>query len=232
MQRPQVKQMDKSSYTIHDLPPSERPRERLQRHGVEALATAELLALLMGSGASGESIMITAQRLLAEFGNLQNMASASVEELSKIKGIGIAKAAQIKAAFELGRRLGDPDYNYKGDPVQSPEAAFISMQEKLRGKKKEYFYILCLDTRNRVSSKKQVSQGNLDSSIVHPREVFKDASVIFVHNHPSGDLEPSSEDVNLTKRLVEAGELLGIPVLDHIIVSDRGYTSMKSRNLI
>ncbi|MCX6006418.1 MAG: DNA repair protein RadC [Chloroflexi bacterium] len=230
--------MDKSSYTIHDLPPSERPRERLQRHGVEALATAELLALLMGRGISGESVMITAQRLLAEFGNLQNMAAASVEELSKIKGIGVAKASQIKAAFELGRRRDDPDYNYKGDPVQSPEAAFKSMQEKLRGKKKEHFFILCLDTRNRVSSKKQVSQGNLDSSIVHPREVFKDAisslasSVIFVHNHPSGDLEPSSEDITLTKRLVEAGELLGIPVLDHIIVSDRGYTSMKSRNLI
>jgi len=139
---------------------------------------------------------------------------------------------------ELGRRLDDPDYNQKGTPVQSPEEAFQSMQDKLKGKKKEHFYILCLDTRNRVSGKKQVSQGNLDSSIVHPREVFKDAisalaaSVIFVHNHPSGDLEPSSEDVNLTKRLVEAGELLGIPVLDHIIVSDRGYTSMKSRNLI
>ena len=130
--------MDKS-YTIHDLPPSERPRERLQRHGAEALATAELLALLMGRGISGESVMVTAQKLLAEFGNLQNMAAASVEELSKIKGIGIAKAAQIKAAFELGRRLDDPDYNYKGDPVQSPEAAFISMQEKLEGKEKGAF---------------------------------------------------------------------------------------------
>ncbi|MBN1374716.1 MAG: DNA repair protein RadC [Dehalococcoidia bacterium] len=231
--------MDKAkSYTIHDLPPSERPRERLQRHGVEALSTAELLVLLMGRGVSGESVMITAQRLLAEFGNLPNMAAASVEELSKIRGIGIAKASQIKAAFELSRRLNDPDYNHRGPLVQSPEAAFISMQEKLKGKKKEHFYILCLDTRNHVSSKKQVSQGNLDSSIVHPREVFKDAisslasSVIFVHNHPSGDLEPSSEDVQLTKRLVEAGELLGIPVLDHIIVSDSGYTSMKSRNLI
>jgi DNA repair protein RadC len=229
--------MDKA-YTVHDLPPSERPRERLQRHGVEALATAELLALLMGRGVKGESVMTVAQGLLAKFGNLQNLASASVEELSAIKGIGLAKAAQIKAAFELGRRFGDPDYNCKGDPVQTPEAAFVSMQEKLKGKKKEHFFVLCLDTRNRVSAKKQVSQGNLDSSIVHPREVFKDAisslaaSVIFVHNHPSGDLEPSSEDVNLTKRLVEAGELLGIPVLDHIIVSDRGYTSMKSRNLI
>jgi DNA repair protein RadC len=226
------------SYTIHDLPASERPRERLQRHGVEALSTSELLALLMGRGISGESVIITTQRLLAQFGNLQNLAAATVEELSSIKGIGIAKAAQIKAAFELGKRLNDPDYNPKGPLVQSPEEAFKSMQEKLKGKKREYFYILCLDTRNRVSVKKQVSQGNLDSSIVHPREVFKDAisslasSVIFVHNHPSGDLEPSTEDVHLTKRLVEAGELLGIPVLDHIIVSDRGYTSMKSRNLI
>ena len=182
--------------------------------------------------------MVVAQRLLAKFGNLQNIASASVEELRSTRGIGLAKAAQIKAAFELGKRHGDPDYQARGDPVQSPQEAFTSMQEKLRGLKKEHFYILCLDTRNRVNAKKQVSQGNLDSSIVHPREVFKDAisslasSVIFVHNHPSGDLEPSSEDVNLTKRLVEAGELLGIPVLDHIIVSDRGYTSMKSRNLI
>lgn len=230
--------MDKNSYTIHDLPPSERPRERLQRHGVEALSTAELFSLLMGRGVSGESVMVTAQRLLSEFGNLQNMASATVEELSRIRGIGIAKAAQIKAAFELGRRLNDPDYSPRGQSVQSPEEAFQSMQEKLKGRKKEYFYILCLDTRNRIKVKKQVSQGNLDSSIVHPREVFKDAisslaaAVIFVHNHPSGDLEPSSEDVHLTKRLVEAGELLGIPVLDHIIVSDLGYTSMKSRNLI
>jgi len=134
--------------------------------------------------------------------------------------------------------LADPDYAEKGNPIQSPEEAFTSMQEKLRGKKKEHFYVLCLDTRNRVSNKRQVSIGNLDSSIVHPREVFKDAisslaaSVIFVHNHPSGDLEPSSEDVNLTRRLVEAGELLGIPVLDHIIVSDKGYTSLKSRNLL
>lgn len=229
--------MDKS-YTINDLPRSERPRERMQRHGIEALSTAEILALLMGRGTRGESIIMTAQKLLARFGNLQNIASASVEELSSIKGIGLAKAAQIKAAFELGKRLDDPDYSEKGAPVQSPEEAFESMQDKLKGKKKEHFYILCLDTRNRVSVKKQVSQGNLDSSIVHPREVFKDAiaslasSVIFVHNHPSGDLEPSSDDINLTKRLVEAGDLLGIPVLDHIIVSDRGYTSMKSRNLI
>jgi DNA repair protein RadC len=230
--------MYKTSYTVHDMPASERPRERLQRHGAEALATAELLALLMGSGTKGDSVMVLAQRLLTQFGNLQNISSASISELCSVSGIGPAKAAQIKAAFEIGRRLDDPDYNCKGDPVQSPQEACTSMQEKLRGKQKEHFYILCLDTRNRVKTKIQVSQGNLDSSIVHPREVFKDAisslasSVIFVHNHPSGDLEPSSEDINLTKRLVEAGELLGIPVLDHIIVGDGGFMSMKSRNLI
>lgn len=226
------------TFTIRDLPRSERPRERLQRHGAEALSTSELIALLMGSGSQGESVMLTAQKLLSQFGNLQNIAQASVEELSHIKGIGVAKATKLKAAFELGRRLEDPDYQNKASPVQSPEEAYKSIQEKLKGKKKEYFYVLCLDTRNRVHNKKQVSMGNLDSSIVHPREVFKDAiaslaaSVIFVHNHPSGDLEPSSEDVNLTRRLVEAGDLLGIPVLDHIIVSDMGYTSLKSRNLI
>jgi len=210
----------------------------MQKHGAEALSTAELIAVLIRSGSQGESVLLTAQKLLSHFGNLQNVARASIEELGGIKGIGIAKATQIKAAFELGRRLEDPDYYTSENPVQSPEQAYKSVQAKLKGKKKEHFYILCLDTRNRVCTKKQVSVGNLDSSIVHPREVFKDAvsslaaSVIFVHNHPSGELEPSSEDISLTKRLVEAGELLGIPVLDHIIVSDRGYTSLKSRNLI
>jgi len=226
------------TYTVRDLPASDRPRERLKRLGAEALSTAELIACITGSGTRGDSVVMTSQKLLSEFGNLQNIAAASIQELSKSRGIGEARAIQLKAAFEIGRRLADPDYAEKGNPVQSPEEAFTSMQEKLRGKKKEHFYVLCLDTRNRVSNKKQISIGNLDSSIVHPREVFKDAisslaaSVIFVHNHPSGDLEPSSEDVNLTRRLVDAGELLGIPVLDHIIVSDKGYTSLKSRNLL
>ena len=226
------------TYTVHDLPASDRPRERLKRLGTEALSTAELLACIMGSGTRGDSVVMTSQKLLSDFGNLQNVAAASIQELSKSRGIGEARAIQVKAAFEIGRRLADPDYAEKGKPVQSPEEAYSSMQEKLRGKKKEHFYVLCLDTRNRVNNKRQVSIGNLDSSIVHPREVFKDAisslasAVIFVHNHPSGDLEPSAEDINLTKRLVEAGELLGIPVLDHIIVADKGYISLKSRNLI
>ena len=225
------------SFTMHDLPRSERPRERLQKHGAGALSTAELLALLMGGGTKGQSVIMTAQTLLARVGNLQNIASASIEELSKIKGIGPAKACQIKAALELAKRVDDPDYN-KGAPIKSPEEAVESIRSTLKGKKKEHFYLLCMDTRNRVTNVEQISVGNLDSSIVHPREVFKTAisclasSVIFVHNHPSGDLEPSSEDINLTKRLTEAGELVGIPVLDHIIVCDKDYTSLKSRNLI
>ncbi|MDD5313152.1 MAG: DNA repair protein RadC [Dehalococcoidia bacterium] len=226
------------SFTIRDLPSSERPRERLTKHGAEALSTTEVLALILGRGTKGESVMLTAQKLLNHFGNVQNIAAASLRELCEIKGIGVAKAAQIKAAFELGRRAEDPDYQTGGDKISSPQEAVKSVQKELKGKKKEYFYIICLDTRNRVIGKGPVSIGNLDSSIVHPREVFKyaisslAASVIFIHNHPSGDLEPSVEDISLTKRLFEAGELLGIPVLDHIIVNDHNFLSLKSRNLI
>jgi len=228
------------SYTVRDLPQSDRPRERLLRLGPEALSSAELLAIIMRTGARGDSVLMTSQKLLSELGNLQSIAQASVAEICRVRGIGEAKAIEIKAALELGKRLYDPDYRLDGPgkPVQTPEEAYKSMQSKLSGKKKEHFYVLCLNTRGRVNDTRQVSIGNLDSSLVHPREVFKDAistyasTVIFVHNHPSGDLEPSAEDINLTKRLVEAGELLGIPVIDHIIVSDKGYTSLKSRNLI
>lgn len=225
------------SYTVRDLPASERPRERFLRLGAEALGTVELLAIIMRTGARGDSVLMTAQKLLSEFGNLQNIAQATVTEISRVRGIGQAKAIEIKAALELARRIENPVYK-TGTPVQTPQEAIKSVQSSLKGKRKEHFYVICLDTRNRVNDTRQVSVGNLDSSIVHPREVFKDAisvcasTVIFVHNHPSGDLEPSAEDIHLTKRLVEAGELLGIPVLDHIIVSDKGYTSFKSRNLI
>ena len=225
------------SYTVHDLPSSDRPRERLLRLGPEALSTAELLAIIINTGTQGDSVLMTSQKLLSEFGSLQNIVPATVEEISRVRGIGRAKAIQIKAALELARRMDDPVYK-PGKPVQTPDQAIESVQSRLKVKKKEHFFILCLDTRNRVNNINQVSIGNLDSSIVHPREVFKDAissyaaSVIFVHNHPSGDLEPSAEDIQLTRRLVEAGELLGIPVLDHIITGKNGFTSLKSRNLI
>jgi len=227
----------KDSFTVHDLPLSERPRERLLKLGSEALSAPEVLALILGRGIKGESVMMTSQKLLSRFGSLKGVANASVEELTQTKGIGPAKAAQIKAVLELSKRL-EADAGEKPKPVlKSPEDVASVMKSKLKGKKKEHFLVLCLDTRNRLINWKPVSIGSLDTSIVHPREVFKEAvsssaaSVIFVHNHPSGDPEPSEEDIELTKRLVKAGEIIGIDVLDHIIVCDKNYLSLKAKNL-
>jgi len=227
----------KDSFTVRDLPLNERPRERLLKLGSEALSAQEILSLILGRGIKGESIMMTSQKLLSRFGNLKGIANASIEELTQTKGIGPAKAAQIKAALELSKRL-EADVGEKPKPVlKSPEDVAAVMRSKLKGKKKEHFWVLCLDTRNRLINRKLVSIGSLDTSIVHPREVFKEAvsssaaSVIFVHNHPSGDPEPSKEDIELTKRLVKAGEIIGIDVLDHIIVCDKSYLSLKAKNL-
>jgi DNA repair protein RadC len=225
------------SFTIHDLPPSERPRERLQKLGAEALSAQEILAVLLGRGVSGESVMVTAQRLLSRFENLKGIAEASVEELSTVKGIGLAKATQIKAAFELASRL--EGYAQAGEKtvVKTPEDVSGVVGGRLRGKKKEYFLALLLDTRNQLIKVAEISVGSLDSSIVHPREVFKEAisasaaAVIFAHNHPSGDAQASPDDIKLTKRLAEAGELVGIEVLDHIIIGDKKYLSLKREGL-
>ena len=227
----------KSSFTVRDLPVSERPRERLLKLGSEALSAQEILAVILGRGIRGESVLVTSQKLLSRFGNLKSVANASVEELIGVTGIGPAKAAQIKAALEFSRRL-EADASEKPKPVlKSPEDVAAEVRSQLKGKKKEHFLVLCLDTRNRLINRKLVSMGSLDTSIVHPREVFKEAvsscaaSVIFAHNHPSGDPEPSKEDVELTKRLSKAGEIIGIDVLDHIIVCDKGYVSLKAKNL-
>ncbi|MFH1381871.1 MAG: DNA repair protein RadC [Chloroflexota bacterium] len=227
----------KKSFTIHDLPVSERPRERLQKLGAEALSAQEVLAVILGRGVAGESVMVTVQRLLTQFGNLKSMANASVEELSKVKGIGPAKATQIKAAFELARRLEVPADTGISPVVKTPADVVSSLRGRLKGKKQEHFLVLLLDTRGHLTKVVEISVGSLDTSIVHPREVFKEAisasaaSVIFVHNHPSGDPEPSEDDIKLTKRLVQAGEIVGIDVLDHLVVCDESYLSLKSKGL-
>jgi len=223
--------------TIHDLPISERPRERLQRLGVEALSAQEILALILGRGIAGESVMVTAQRLLSQFGNLKGIGSASLEELAQVKGIGVAKASQLKAASELANRLESYSEGRDKQLVKTPDDVANLVQGKLKGKKKEYFLAILLDSRNQLIKVAEISVGSLDSSIVHPREVFKEAvsataaSAIFVHNHPSGDPEASEDDIKLTKRLAEAGEIMGIDVLDHVIIGDKKYLSLKREGL-
>jgi DNA repair protein RadC len=224
------------SFTIHDLPKDERPRERLVKFGEQALSAQELLQLILGRGVAGESVAVTAQKLLAQFGSLQKLAEASIEELSSIKGIGLAKAAQIKAAFEISRRLSTQTAPYKSKELTDPEKVYRLIKSKLKDYHKEHFYIIALNSRSH--SVAEVSVGSLNASVVHPREVFaeaiknKAASVIFAHNHPSGDPEPLEDDLEITKRLVESGKILGVEVIDHIIITKTGFISFKEKDLI
>jgi DNA repair protein RadC len=210
------------SFTIHDLPKEERPRERLVKFGEQVLSAQELLQVILGRGIAGESVAITAQKLLSKFGSLQKLSEASIEELSEFKGIGSSKATQLKAVFEIGRRISTQTPPYKGRELADPEKVYRLLKSKLSDYHKEHFYIIPINSRN--FSIAEISLGSINASIVHPREVFAEAikskavSVIFAHNHPSGDPEPSEDDLILTKRLAEAGKILGIEVVDHIIV--------------
>ena len=224
------------SFTIHDLPKDGRPRERLAKFGEQALSAQELLQLILGRGIAGESVAVTAQKLLAQFGSLQKLAEASIVELSSIKGIGLAKAAQIKAVFEISRRLSTQTPTYKSKELTDPEKVYRLIKSKLKGYHKEHFYMISLNTRNTTIS--EISIGTLDTVLVHPREIFseaiknKAASVIFVHNHPSGDPSPSEDDLYITRKLIKAGEILGIAVADHIIITQNNYFSLKTKGLI
>lgn len=224
------------SFTIHDLPEEERPRERLVKFGEQALSAQELLQVILGRGVAGESVVVTAQKLLSQFGSLQKLAEASIEELSSVKGIGPAKVAQIKAVFEIGRRLSAQAPPYKSKELTDPKKAYQLIKSKLKDYAREHFYVIALNSRNHSIT--EVSVGSLDASIVHPREVFseaiknKAASVIFAHNHPSGDTEPSENDLIITKRLIEAGKILGIEIIDHIIVTKNGFLSFKEKGIL
>lgn len=217
---------------IRELPAAERPRERILLWGVSAVQNRDLIAVLLNSGTRTMSALGLADRLLAEFGTLPALAEASIEELSSIPGIGEAKAVRISAACELGRRISSVSETDRPLVRSAADVARL-LQGQMRFLDREKFLTVLLDTKHRVIGIPTVSVGHLSGALVHPREVFKaairrsSAAIILVHNHPSGDPTPSREDILVTRRLVEAGQLLGIEVLDHVILGGQSYTSLR-----
>lgn len=223
--------------TIKELPAEMRPRERLLKEGAGALSEIELLAILLGTGSPENTVLELASLILARFRSLRLLVDATIEELSEIKGVGLAKASQVKAALELARRLSSFT-NQPRPVIKSPGDAAELVMEEMRHLDREHFRALLLNTRNQVIANDEVSIGTLNSSSVHPRELFRNAikrsaaSLVLVHNHPSGDATPSKEDLEVTRRLCEAGRIIGIEVLDHIIIGDNKFTSFKAEGLI
>ena len=222
--------------TLKEMPEDIRPRERLLQKGATALNSSELLAILLRIGNKKETAIGMANKILHHCDGLKGLANISIEELSSFDGIGLAKSAQIKAAIELGHRIYREVSMIKPKITNPSDVADLVMEMQFLDK--EHFRIISLSTKNHVIGRDEISIGNLNSSIVHPREVFKKAleknaaSIILVHNHPSGDPEPSKEDIQVTSRLVKAGEIMGIEVLDHIIIGANRYKSLKELSII
>ena len=231
--------MDNSLYVaIKEMAEDERPREKLTKFGVNTLSNAELLAILIRTGTKNASAINLAQNILSiNKEGLRFLADCNVDELSGIKGIGLSKACQIIAAIELGKRLSlITKQNIQG--IRSPKDISNLFMEEMRYYKKEYFKILLLNTKNEIISSETISIGSLNSSLVHPREVFVNAirksaaCIILIHNHPSGNPKPSEEDIQITERLIDSGKIIGIDVLDHIIIGDGSYCSLKELSII
>lgn len=225
----------KGDVSIKEMPTGERPREKMVRYGQNTLTNGELLAILIGTGTKDHSALTLANRILSlEEAGISYLTDCMPEELSKIDGIGIAKSCQILAAIELGKRISR-DPGVERNTVGTPADVASFFMEEMRYRKKEVFKVLFLNTKNEITSTEDVSIGNLNSSIVHPREVFRSAvkrgaaAIIIIHNHPSGNPSPSDNDLAITKRLVEAGELMGIPVLDHLIIGNGIFLSFKEK---
>ncbi len=229
--------MGKGSYTIHDLPNEDRPRERLQQVGEKNLSHQELVAIIIEKGSRGENALQLSQRLIAEFGSLTKLSKATFQQLVSIKGIGPATACKLKAAFQIGR-LGSQKSTPLRKEVRSASDVFDLIKNEIGDKNKEYFLLICLDARNRITAKEVVSIGTLNSSLSHPREIFKSAIshqacyLILAHNHPSGDVQPSRSDLKLTEKLIAVSQLVNIPIIDHLIVSTTDYFSWRESNLI
>ncbi|MCM3021885.1 RadC family protein [Heyndrickxia ginsengihumi] len=222
---------------ISDFPIEDRPRERFIQYGATSLSNQELLAILLRTGTKKESVIQLANRLLQYFEGLNLLKDASIEEMTAIKGIGTAKAVQVLAAIELGRRISNLKYNDRY-VIRSPQDGANYVMNDMRFLTQEHFVCLYLNVKNQVIHQQTIFIGSLNASIVHPREVFKEAfrrsaaSIICFHNHPSGDPSPSREDIEVTKRLVECGKIMGIEVLDHMIIGDKKYISLKEKGYL
>ena len=224
---------------VRDLPKEVRPREKLLQYGASALSDIELLAILLRTGTTSKSVLHLAEDVLAQYKDkgLAAIMHISPQEIASIHGIGLAKAATVVAAVELGRRLSERAAQTL-EKVEGPEDVARYVIPSLRFEQKEHFLAMFLDIRNRILTLSTISVGSLTSSIAHPREVFREAirysaaSVILVHNHPSGDPAPSREDIQLTKQMMKAGEIMGIPVLDHVVVAGDNFVSLKEANCL
>ncbi|WP_335743581.1 RadC family protein [Salicibibacter kimchii] len=229
--------MTRSPATKSPLPLQEMPRERLVQEGADYLSNQELLAILLRTGTTNETVLQLANRVLSEFEGIMMLKEASLEELQAIKGIGQVKAIELRAALELGKRIHTMQQRERYS-IKTPEDASDYVMEEMRFLTQEHFVAIYLNTKNQVLHKKTLFIGSLNASIVHPREVFKEAlrrsaaSIVCLHNHPSGDPSPSKEDREVTKRLVDCGKVLGVEVLDHIIIGDRRYTSLREHGII
>lgn len=224
--------------TVKELPLDDRPREKLLMRGAQNLSDAELVAILLRTGKTGKSVLEIARELIQSEGNLAMLATKTVDSLQKVSGIGKDKAATLAAAFELSRRILSQSKWFSNKKVTSPQEIADIFIPLLRDDSKERFIVVCLNSSNKIIKHETISIGNLNSSVVHPREIFKvaidcsSASIILIHNHPSGNPEPSNEDISITKKIVESGKILDIPVFDHLIIAGETYTSFVEKRLI
>ncbi|MDP4127308.1 MAG: DNA repair protein RadC [Bacillota bacterium] len=222
---------------LKELPEELLPRERLYQIGPEALSNREVLAILLRTGIKGENVLTLAERILIEVGGLSGLGKLTVHELAQLHGLGKAKASEVKAALELGRRSVSVDPMSR-PVVNSPQDVAHMVMEEMRFLDREHFRVVSLSTKNHVLGISPISIGSLNSSLVHPRECFKEAirrnsnAIILLHNHPSGDPTPSKEDIEVTRRLADGGKILGIEVLDHVIIGDNRYISLKERGIL
>jgi len=226
-------------YTLNDFPDSEKPRERLVDLGADSLSLQELLALIIERGKADRTVLDISQELLSKFGSLSNLQEATIEELKQVKGIGFATACKLKACFEIGKRT-ETSLNHEkyGQKITCTKDLVDLTKKDFKNKKKEILKVVSLDSRNKILSIDKVSIGTINTNISHPREVFLSAiknrstSIILIHNHPSGEVKPSAGDIRNTKEIKETGEVVGIKLKDHIIISEDKYFSFLEENYL